>query len=128
MPKQKSESKKTAIIAADDGHFAVMLDGEILRSGFKGRGHAAMWATRRGIYQGSTPPKVKTEIPHNLEDESIKRTRLLARMSHQSPQRFLADARTGMYGPLYQLGKNIFGLKFGLWKAGMAAREIKPAE
>jgi hypothetical protein len=34
-------------------------------------------------------------------------------MSHQSPQRFLADARTGMYGPLYQ---------------GMAAREIKPAE
>jgi hypothetical protein len=30
-----------------------------------------------------------------------------------------------MFGELYQLGKNSFGLKYGNWKRAMAARVIK---
>jgi hypothetical protein len=123
MPKQ-SKSQAT-IVATDDGQFAVVLDGEIIRSGFKTRGHGAMWATRQGIYQGTTARRPEKQIPPALEDESIKRIPLLARMSGKSYPRFLAEVKAGMYGPVFQLGRNALGLKFGNWKRGMAARIVK---
>ena len=45
-------------------------------------------------------------------------------MSGDSYRTFLKDAKRGRYGPLYDLG-NGFGLNFGNWKRGMAARIVK---
>ena len=85
-----------------------------------------MWGTRQKLYQGSGPPRRKPAIPPNLEDESIKPIPLLSRMSGDSYPTFLADAKAGRYGELYRLA-NGFGLKFGNWKRGMAARVINKA-
>ena len=89
------------------------------------RGHAAMWAARQKIYEGTTPRRRQQEIPPELVDESIKPIPLLAKMSGKGYPRLLAEAKAGLYGELYQLGKNSFGLKFGNWKRGMAARIVK---
>jgi hypothetical protein len=118
MSKQNAE-----IIPCDDG-FAVAVAGEIVRAGFVSRGHAAMWAARQRIYRGKTPRRAKPTIPPELEDQSIKSTRLLAAMIGQSHYRFMIDARAGKYGPLYRFGRGE-GLMFGNWKRAMAARIVK---
>ena len=84
-----------------------------------------MWAARQKIYTGTTPRRRQPEIPPELEDESIKKIKLLAEMSGESYPRFLAEAKKGKYGELYRLGKKILGLKYGNWKRGMAARVVK---
>jgi len=104
MPKQKSESKAT-IVATDGGHFAVVLDGEIIRSGFKSRGHAAMWAARQKIYEGKAQPRHKPEIPADLIDERILKLPLAAKLTGRGYSRFLSEAHAGMWGELYLLGK-----------------------
>ena len=114
---------QATIIETSNG-FAVSLNGTIVRDGFTSRGHAAMWATRQKIYQGTTPRRAKPTIPAEIEDYSIKPIPLLAAMSGDSYPRFLADAKAGKYGPLYPLGKG-HGLMFGNWKAGMATRVVK---
>lgn len=113
-----------AIIISSDNGFAVAVNGEIVRAGFVSRGHAAMWAARQKIYERKTPSRRPVEIPANLEDEAIKPIPLLAQMSGDSYPTFLADAKAGRYGALYQLGRR-FGLKFGDWKRGMATRVVK---
>jgi hypothetical protein len=117
-------SKQNAAIIASDNGFAVVVDGEIVRDGFVGKGHAAMWAKRRGIYHRQGPVRRKPEIPANLEDDAIKPIPLLARMSHSGYPKFLAEAKAGLYGELYAVG-NGYGLKYGNWKRGMAARVVK---
>jgi hypothetical protein len=68
-------SKQYATIApsANGGFAVIAANGELLQDGFKSRGHAAMWAARKGIYRSSAPPKHKTEIPipDALADERI---------------------------------------------------------
>jgi hypothetical protein len=118
-------TKKRATIQPSDAGFAIINDGEIIRDGFTSRGHAAMWAARQKIYQGKHAPRRKPEIPPELEDESIKKLRLLAAMSGKSYWRFLAEAKSGVYGELYLLGKKTLGLKYGAWKRGMAARQVQ---
>ena len=118
-------SKQTATIESCGNGFAVIVAGEIIRDGFVSRGHAAMWAARQRLYQRKTAPRREIALPPDLEDESIKKIPLLAKMSGKSYPTFLAEAKAGAYGELYQLGKNIFGLKFGNWKRGMAAQTVK---
>jgi len=116
---------QAVIRRTNDGSFAVIVDDEIVRDGFVSRGHAAMWASRQHLYERKTPRRRQVALPPDLEDESIKKLPLLARMSGKSYPTFLAEAKAGAYGELYQLGKNIFGLKFGNWKRGMAAQTVK---
>jgi hypothetical protein len=115
--------KQAKIIPSDDG-FAVVVDNRIVRDGFTSRGHAAMWAARQKLYQRIGPPRRRVAIPSEFQDEAIQKIPLLARMSGDSYPTFLADAKAGKYGELYQLGKG-FGLKLGNFKRGMAARVIK---
>jgi hypothetical protein len=117
---------RATIHATDRGTFAVAVDGVVLRDDFKTRALAAMWATRQKIYEGTSPRRTKPIIPPELEDQSIKPTRLLAAMQGESHWRFMIDARAGLYGELYPLGRG-HGLKFGKWKAGRDARAIKVA-
>ena len=117
-------SKLNATIAPSASGWAVVVDGKVLHDGFVRPGHAAMWATRQGIYERTTPRRnLKPTIPAALEDESIKPTRLLAAMTGESHERFMIDARAGRYGELYPFGRGQ-GLKFGAWKAGRDARAI----
>lgn len=118
-------AKNARIIPSDNG-FAVVVGRHVFRDGFKDRAVAAMWASRQKsiIYKGITPRRAKPPIPPDLEDESIKPIPLLASMSGDSYRTFLADAKSGRYGELYQLA-NGFGLNFGNWKRGMAARIVK---
>ena len=44
-------SKQTATIEACGNGFAVAVGGEIVRTGFVSRGHAAMWAARQRLYE-----------------------------------------------------------------------------
>ena len=125
MAKSLSTPQTTIRPSGPDSFAVVGADGATVRDGFKSRGHAAMWAAKQKIYQGKTPPRRQVEIPPALEDESIKKIKLLAEMSGESYPRFLAEAKAGVYGELYQLGKNIFGLKYGNWKRAMAARIVK---
>jgi hypothetical protein len=120
-------TKQNARIIPSDNGYAVVVGRHVFRDGFKDRAVAAMWASRQKsiIYKGVTPRRAKPTIPAEIEDESIKKIKLLAEMSGESYPRFLAEAKAGMYGELYQLGKNIFGLKYGNWKRGMAARVVK---
>jgi hypothetical protein len=119
-----TSTSEATIKRLSDGKYAVIRDGEILYSGFAGPGHAAMWAARQNIYKPKGKPRRWPVIPNNLEDESIKPLPLLARMSGGGYPRFLREAKEGLYGELYKLG-NGYGLKYGDWKRGMAARVIK---
>ena len=116
-------AKKNASIQPTDRGFAVVVGGRVLHEA-RSRALCAMWAARQKIYKGVTPRRAKPTIPAEIEDHSIKPIPLLARMSGDSYRTFLEDAKSGRYGPLYELG-NGFGLNFGNWKRGMAAREIK---
>jgi hypothetical protein len=106
------------------GTYAVVVRRKVRRDDFPTRAVAAMWAARQGIYKGVTPRRAKPTIPAEIEDHSIKPIPLLARMSGDSYRTFLADAHDGRYGPLYELA-NGYGLNFGNWKRGMAARVVK---
>lgn len=66
------------------------------------------------------------EIPTALIDEMILGLPLLARMSNLSYPTFLERAKTGEFGPLIRVNERHYGLRFGGWKAAMAAREVKP--
>src|SRR5262249_16298050 len=119
--------QKTRIVQTDDGKFALVDGyGQIVRSGFRSKQLAAICGKRHKIYEGTTPSKRKTHIPPELEDLSIKPTRLLAEMTGESHWRFMIDARAGRYGELYPLGRG-HGLQFGNWKRGLATRAIKVA-
>jgi hypothetical protein len=50
---------QNASIISSDGGFAVAVDGEIVRTGFVSRGHAAMWAARKKLYQRKRRPAAK---------------------------------------------------------------------
>ena len=105
------------------GTYAVVLGGKV-RHEARTRALAAMWAARQKIYQGTTPRRAKPPIPAEIEDYSIKPIPLLAQMSGDSYRTFLADAKAGRYGPLYQLANGL-GLNFGNWKRGTAARKVQ---
>ena len=106
------------------GTYALKVDGKVLHEA-PSRALCGMWGARKGYYQGVTPRRAKPTIPAEIEDESIKKIKLLAEMSGESYPRFLAEAKAGTYGELYQLGKNSLGLKYGNWKRAMAARVVK---
>jgi hypothetical protein len=76
------------------------------------------------LYERKTPPRRPVEIPAALEDEAILPIPLLAKLSGWGYPGFLAAAKAGVFGELYQLG-NGFGLKRGAWKRGMATRVVK---
>jgi hypothetical protein len=114
-----------AIIPTDDGRFAVVVDGEIVRSGFISRGHGAMWATRQGLYTGKTPRRPKINIPTELEDHRILKRTVAAKLVGEGYPRFLAESNAGLWGPRYQLGARGLGHAFGDLKRGMAARAVK---
>jgi hypothetical protein len=116
-------AKNAIIQLTERGTHAVVVGGKV-RYEARTRAGAAMWGARAGVYRGVTPPRRKPPIPPDLEDESIKPIPLLARMSGDSYRTFLADAKAGRYGPLYELA-NGYGLNFGNWKRAMAARVIK---
>jgi hypothetical protein len=118
-------SKQATIVPSDNG-FAVVVDGNVVRAGFTSRGMAAMWAARQKLYRGTTRRHAKPVIPPALEDQSIKPTRLLAAMTGESHWRFMVEARRGTYGPLFRLGSKGYGLGYGNWKRGLAARAINP--
>ena len=105
------------------GTYALKVDGKVLHEA-PSRALCGMWGARKGYYQGVTPRRAKPTIPAEIEDHSIKPIPLLAKMSGDSYRTFLKDAKRGRYGPLYDLG-NGFGLNFGNWKRGMAARIVK---
>jgi hypothetical protein len=117
-------SKQAKIISSGDG-FAVAVDGENVRTGFNSRSLAAAWAARKGLYRRTTKPTRPTHIPAEFVEECIWRLRPLAKMSGDGYPRFLADAKAGVYGPLYRIAKNCFGLKYGNWKRAMEARIIR---
>jgi hypothetical protein len=121
-----SSKQNAEIIRCDNGCFAVAVDGEIVRTGFVSKGHGAMWAKRAGLYRAKNPPRRKPEIPDALADEQILKLPLAAKLTGCGYPRFRDEAKHGLWGELYQLGKNTFGLKLGNIKRGMAARQVHP--
>jgi len=117
-------TKQTTTIEPSGDGFAVITDGKTIRDGFVSRGHAAMWAARKGLYQGHTPRR-KPEIPVSLADEQILKLPLAAKLTGRGYPRFLAEAKAGVWGELFQLGKNIFGVKLGNIKRSLTAAQIK---
>jgi hypothetical protein len=122
MPAKQISVRQTGL-----NSFAVIgADGVIIRDNFSRPQVAWMWAAKRGLHQGAAKRKREaTAIPSNLEDEQILGLKLLARLSNTSYPVFLARAKSGEYGPLFQTGKRIFGLRFGNWKRSMAARQVQ---
>jgi hypothetical protein len=59
-------SKQAATIEPCSNGYAVIVGGEIISDGFVSRGHAAMWATRKGLYEPQTPRRRQTELPPDL--------------------------------------------------------------
>jgi hypothetical protein len=117
MPKQSQ-----ATIRKTSNGFGVVVDGKVV-SEHKTRALCAMWASRKGLYRGTTQRKRQPEIPHDLADEAVRGIPLLARLSGDSYPTFLADAKAGRYGELYQLSRG-FGLRYRNFRRGMAARII----
>jgi hypothetical protein len=118
-------ASNATIQPTDHGTFAVVAGGKVLRDDFPTRALAAMWGTRQGVYQGKHPPRRRPEIPADLADERILKLPLAAKLAGRGYPRFLAEAKAGMWGELYQIGRTSFGVKFGNLKRGMAASVIK---
>jgi hypothetical protein len=116
-----------AIIQRTERGTYVLVVGGKVRHEARTRALCAKYGARQKVYRGKTPRRAKPTIPPDIEDHSIKPIPLLARMSGDSYRTFLADAHDGRYGPLYELA-NGFGLNFGNWKRGMAARQIKTTD
>jgi hypothetical protein len=99
-------SKQNATIepSANGGFAVIAANGELLQDGFKSRGHAAMWAARKGIYRSSAPPKRKTEIPipDALADERIFPIGF-ASLHNRNYVSFLPEAKAGKWGTLRRL-------------------------
>jgi len=108
-----------------DGSFAVIVDGEIARAGFVGRGHAAMWAARRGFYRANRPSRRETQLPADLEDQRILKSPVAAKLVGKSYGQFLIESRAGKWGPRVQLGTKSFGHSLGDLKRGLMAAQIK---
>lgn len=118
-------ASNATIRPTDDGTFAVVVNGKVLRADFPTRASACMWAAKRGVYKSPAPPRRKPEIPDALVDEQILKLPLAARLTGRGYPRFLDEAKRGMWGELYQLGKNIFGVKLGNIKRGLTAAQLK---
>src|SRR5262249_26247506 len=107
-----------------DGSFAVIVDGEIARAGFVGRGHATMWAARRGLYRANRARPV-AKLPADLEDQRILKSPVAAKLVGKSYGQFLIESRAGKWGPRVQLGTKSFGHSLGDLKRGLMAAQIK---
>jgi hypothetical protein len=118
-------AKNATIQPTESGTFAVVISGKVLRDNFPTRALAAMWAARQGVYKSPALPRRKPEIPDAPADEQILKLRLAARLTGRGYPRFLNEAKRGVWGELYQVGKNIFGVKLGNIKRGMASAQIK---
>jgi hypothetical protein len=120
--------KQNVTINPSKGGFAIYANGEIVRDGFTSRGHAAMWATRQGLYQSTRTHKrnVRLPIPDALVGERIFGLPFYAHLQNRSYHSFLAEARAGKWGPLLKISKRYFGIRFGDYQKSVAAREIKP--
>ena len=116
--------KNATIQPTESGTYAVVVNGKVLHES-PTRALAAMWGAKRRVYKSPVPPRRKPEIPDALADEQILKLPLAARLTGRGYPRFLAEAKAGVWGELYQLGKNIFGVKLGNIKRGMAAAQIK---
>jgi hypothetical protein len=80
-------SKHNAKIIPSGNGFAVAVDGKIIRDGFTGPGHAAMWAARQGIYQGKAYPSASQKS--RPRSKMIPSRRLDC--SRKCPARAMAD-------------------------------------
>jgi hypothetical protein len=106
------------------GTYALKVDRKV-RYEARTRALVAMWGARQGVYKSSVPPRRKPEIPDALADEQILRLPLAAKLTGLGYPRFLDEAKSGKWGELYQVGKNIFGVKLGNIKRGMTPAQIK---
>jgi hypothetical protein len=117
--------KLNARIISSDGGFAVEVDGEIVRTGFVGRGHAAMWAARKGLYKRETPPRGQVALPSDLEDLRVIKSPQAAKIVGEGYRRFREKSKTGLWGPRVQINGRTFGHFLGDLKRGLASRIIK---
>lgn len=119
-------TKKITVREIGPGDFAVIdAAGAIVRDGFSTPKIAWMWAAKKGLHES---PKKRgpraAEIPADLLEERIYGLPLLARLSNIPYPRFLPRAHAGEFGPLIRINSRHCGLRFGGWKAAMAAREV----
>lgn len=108
-----------------DSFAVVGRNGRIIHDHFTHPKTAWMWAGKRGLHKGRDKRERQArEIPNNLANDQIFGLPLLAHMSNISYQQFRQRAHAGEFGPLIQINARRFGLRFGSWKAAMAAREV----